>query len=93
MKNVLFDCAEENLEMEPGDVTLVIKAGVDGRLAIHHNIESLNRTGELDRERGDAAGFIMALSLIELLENDNGAVPAAVTRAMTNLAGRRFVAV
>ena len=93
MNKVLSPFAEPILQLEKGDVAVVIRAGLPGEIEIRHNILSLEETRTVSQERGDAAGVVMALSLMELMENDEIAMAAAVTRALTGLGCRRLFAV
>lgn len=93
MDNFMVELAEANLIMDEGDEAVLIRAGPNGPIQIHHAIPSVEADGSLALERGDAAGMVMAMSLLELLQNESHASNAAVIRAIASLSGRPFIAV
>ena len=86
-ENILCQNTSPTLELEPGDVALLIKSGPDGSIQIHHNIKSIEENGVIDGNNGDAAGIMMALTMNDLMENDEKAFIASMTRVANAMQG------
>ena len=84
--------ATPTLELQPGEVALVIPTSTSGEteLRLHHNIQSITDDGTISAENGDISGVIIALTFAELMETDDQAFKAAVLRVMTKLQGKVF---
>lgn len=76
-----------SLLMKPGDVALVMEAGEEGGFSIVHNIESIERTGMIQGDNGDAEGILMALAFTDIMANDEAAMFAALRRVSAKLSG------
>ena len=92
MTYTINETAEPILPLSEGDVAILIRAGACGSLELHHNIPALEGRRDFHESRGDTAGLVMAIALLELLEHDTEAMMAAVTRAITGTSAQRLFA-
>ena len=71
-----------DLNLAEGDVAVFIRK--DATVQIGFNIPSMHETGNFPSGK-DAAGMIMALALLEIIDNDDEAFAAACKRVINKL--------